>query len=119
MGSRSVLGTFAKYIPETKPTMILNFSNMNSEMIKATILHQFGHALGLGHALMKPEVWEWLRPHVNLTAMMAFYGSPSLEAFEVQWTGKGLSGDVVNYDEGSIMQYRYSLLSFRVQFLST
>ena len=119
MGSWSALGTFAKYIPKELPTMILNFSNMNSEMIKATILHQFGHALGLGHALMKPEVWEWLRSHVNLREMMAFYGSPSLEAFEMQWTGKGLSGDVVNYNERSIMQYRYSLLSCTVQFLST
>ena len=91
--------------------MVLNFSNMNSKRIKATILHQFGHALGLGHALMTPEDWKELKPHVDLREMMDFYGSPTREAFEVQWTGKGLSEDVVNYDKGSIMQYRYSLTS--------
>jgi hypothetical protein len=38
--------------------MSLNFQNMNMQEIKATVVHQFGHALGLGHALMKPDDWE-------------------------------------------------------------
>ena len=89
--------------------MVLNFSNMNSEEIKATIAHQFGHALGLGHALMRPEKWEGLKPYLNVDKMMEHHGSPSLEDFEVIWTGKGMKRDDVNYDDESIMRYTYVL----------
>ncbi len=106
----SALGTVAKSIPKDKPTMVLNFSNMKDDEIIATIVHQFGHALGLGHALMKPEDWHVLRKYVDQREMMECYGSPTMEDFEVQWTGKGLK-EMVNYDEGSVMQYRYWILA--------
>ena len=56
---------------------------------------------------MRPEDWEVLKPHLN-TEMMATSMSLSLEDFEMQWTGKGLHSGV-NYDEGSVMQYRLSM----------
>ena len=88
--------------------MVLNFSSMNDEQIKGTIVHQFGHALGLGHALMRPEDWEVLKEYLDLQQMLSFYSSPSLEDFEVQWTGKGRRDPAsVNYDEESIMTFRY------------
>ena len=83
--------------------MNLNFSDMNDEEIKATIVHQFGHALGLGHALMRPKVWEVLKPYLNIGMITT---SISMEDFEVHWTGKGLDDNVVNYDEKSVMRYR-------------
>jgi hypothetical protein len=80
--------------------MSLDFSNMTDEEIKATIVHQFGHALGLGHTLMKPDVWEELKPYWNQELLS------NVEEFEIAWTGKGLEDGVVNYDEKSVMQYR-------------
>ena len=82
--------------------MNLNFSDMNDEEIKATIVHQFGHALGLEHALMRPNVWEVLKPYLNVGMIT----TSITKDFEVHWTGKGLNDSVVNYDEGSVMRYR-------------
>ncbi len=106
--SWSALGTVAKTIPTSDPTLALNFSKMKSDEIKATIVHQFGHALGLGHALMKPDHWDVLKEYLDVDEMVRHYGSPSEDAFEVQWTGKGM-GREVNYDGGSVMRYRYTL----------
>ena len=104
-GSWSVLGSIAKHVPKDKSTMSFNFSNMKSEEIQITIIHQFGHALGLGHALMKPGDWEVLKEFVDIKEMARCYDARNEEEFEVLWTGKGLSEDV-NHDEGSVMQYR-------------
>ena len=105
-GSWSVLGSIAKHVAKDKPTMSFNFSNMKSEDIKITIIHQFGHALGFGHAMMRPEDWEVLKEFVDIKEMVRCYDARNEEDFEVLWTGKELSEDVVNYDEGSVMQYR-------------
>ena len=81
--------------------MVLNFSNMSDEEdIKATIIHQFGHALGLGHSLMEPSEWKYLKPCVNVE---------DVENFEVEWTGKKLKKSIVNYDKESVMRYRYAI----------
>ena len=90
--------------------MVLDFADMNDDQIKSTVIHQFGHALGLGHALMKPEDWTVLKPYLNLRKMMKSCGTETLEDLEVQWTGKNLSRSVVNYDEESIMGYRYIII---------
>ena len=96
----------AKVIDKSKPTMTLDFSRMNGEAIKGTVVHQFGHALGLGHALMRPEDWEVLKEYLNVQQMCDFHNLPSVEEFQMQWTGKGHDPATINYDEGSIMAYR-------------
>jgi hypothetical protein len=83
--------------------MRLNFSNMSDEEIKATIVHQFGHALGLGHTMMKPDVWEELKPYCDLKLMNT---KSNVEEYEFAWTGKRLEDGEVNYDEKSVMEYR-------------
>jgi hypothetical protein len=82
---------------------------MNITEIVATVIHQFGHALGLGHALMKPRDWESIKNHVDVEKM----GIESCDeydesAFAVHWTGIGLrsEGVIVNYDDKSVMRYR-------------
>ena len=92
-----------------KPTMSLNFRSMNEQEIKAMVIHQFGHALGLGHSLMRPEEWEDIKEYVDIQKMaMESHGQYSEDIFEREWTGKGMEGEVeVNYDEKSVMQYRY------------
>ena len=107
-GNWSVIGSMAKVIDKSKPTMLLNFGCMSGEEIKGTVVHQFGHALGLGHALMRPEDWEVLKEYLDLHQILSFYFSPSIDKFEVQWTGKGRDPESVNYDERSVMAYRYA-----------
>ena len=79
---------------------------MNDDETKATVIHQFGHALGVGHALMKPKDWKALKPYVHLDSMMKSHGVSSERDFQIEWTGKKLKLSVVNYDEESVMGYR-------------
>ena len=88
--------------------MSLNFKNMNEGQIKATVVHQFGHALGFGHALMKPQDWKSIKEFVNVNMMVQNYGAQNEEEFEIQWTGKGMS-DKAKYSEDSVMRYRQVL----------
>ena len=92
---------------EKEPTMSLNFMNMNMQEIKAMVVHQFGHALGLGHALMKPEEWDGIKQYVDVRKMAkACHDEEYEDAFVNQWTGVGLRAKVqVNYDEKSVMRY--------------
>lgn len=53
----SIIGTFAHLKEyEGKPTMNLSFFPREEEANKATILHEFGHALGLAHEHQSPNV---------------------------------------------------------------
>ena len=104
----TVIGFPASEVSKSKPTMSLNFRNMNKQEIRATVVHQFGHALGLGHALMKPEDWEAIREFVNVEEMAKSYGADSVEDFEIQWTGNGMS-EKAKYYEDSVMRYRQVL----------
>lgn len=73
--------------------MVLNLSRMEGDdEIKATIVHQFGHALGLGHTLMKPEEWNGIMEYLDEEGIKDYYGAPTPEE-ELDR----------NYDEDSIM----------------
>ena len=104
----TAIGAPALLINHRKPTMSLNFRNMNEQEIRATVIHQFGHALGLGHALMKPEDWHAVKYFVNVEEMVKSYGANNEEEFEIQWTGKEMS-EKAKYSEKSIMRYRQVL----------
>ena len=99
----------AKAFPPSEPTMVLDFTALDSSAIKATVIHQFGHALGLGHALMNPKDWAIVKKHVDMEKMMEDLGVCSEKDLEVQWIGKGLSE--VNRDPISVMQYWYVIHS--------
>ena len=82
---------------------------MNDSEIMATVIHQFGHALGLGHALMKSEHWNTFKSYVHLRTMMSDCGASNGGDLEDQWTGNKQKSSNVNYDEDSIMKHRYEL----------
>jgi hypothetical protein len=67
-GYWSVLGTDAKLIDKSKPTMNLGAIDLVDEReIKATVLHEFGHAIGLIHEHQSPAITiPWNRPYVYL-----------------------------------------------------
>ena len=105
-GNWSIIGSLAKKVQRDVPTMVLNFAHMSDDEMRANIVHQFGHALGLGHALMPIEDWDILKEYLDVDVMVEAYGSLNEADFEVQWTGKSLNECFVNYDEESIMNYR-------------
>lgn len=84
--------------------MVLNLSDMTPQEIDATIIHQFGHALGLGHALIKKEEWDVLEEYVNAGEIKGSFGLPVEQDFEMLWTGVGAKA-ACNYDGNSVMSY--------------
>ena len=104
----SIIGSLAKGLSQ-QPTIGFNFTNMEDDEIKTTIVHQFGHALGLGHALMKPEDWDTLKNNMKLEQMMSDCHASNVVDLRKQWTGKGLKENLVHYDDLSVMLYRQVL----------
>lgn len=99
-----MLGSDSEHLAkDKKPTMVLCFKDMDDIQIKATIIHQFGHALGLGHVPMKSGDWDVVKNFADVQKMMRSYGLQSVQDFEMQWMGKGKKD--VNDDPESVMQY--------------
>jgi hypothetical protein len=61
VGSHSYVGIDAKSIPPNQETMNLAFSFLRrSDGFSATVIHEFGHAIGLHHEHISPEVsYDW------------------------------------------------------------
>lgn len=112
-GSWSALGSVALHYDEHKPTMLLDLGGMSSKEIDATIVHQFGHALGLGHALISKQDWSALEECVNVNAIKKSFSLPLEKDFELQWTGEGAVA--ANYDKDSVMLYKLVFSSDCVQ----
>ena len=105
-GSWSYIGTDATKIPIESFTMNLGFVD------KATVLHEFGHALGLIHEHQSPfrGGYEWDKE----TVIRALSGPPNYwdrERIEnnifKRYKRRKLRG--TKYDTKSIMHYRYSI----------
>ncbi len=84
--------------------MFLDLSHMGATEIKATIVHQFGHALGLGHALMTKNDWEVLKICVYPSNIKGSLGLQGDEDFLTQWIGERVSN--VSHDKASVMLYK-------------
>jgi predicted Zn-dependent protease len=54
-GGKSFIGRQAQDIPKHLPTMTIGFAGENSESTAGTVLHEFGHALGLNHEHQHPD----------------------------------------------------------------
>ncbi len=110
VGSFSYVGKDNLSIPVNQKTMNLDFSSPGSteSYIKSTVLHEFGHALGLGHEHQNPlSSIPW-----NAPAVYAFYA-------QMGWSQQKVNEQVLNklqwpqtqqtdYDPQSIMQYPVS-----------
>ena len=83
--------------------MNLNFNRMMDKQIKATILHQFGHALGLGHALTKPDDWNDLKEQFDRKKLKGIVDKFHLSSESDSVTCHNTS----RYDDNSIMKFRY------------
>lgn len=105
-GHWSYIGKDNLQIPQTQKTMNLQLTATTAdEEIRRTTLHEFGHALGLGHEHQNPLAnFSW-----NLPAVYAYYA-------QMGWSQQKVNEQVLtklttaqsqhtNHDPKSIMQY--------------
>ena len=83
--------------------MTLDLRKLDDYHIQATILHEFGHALGLAHEHQQPEFWNVMERFLHVPGMLGCSQFESEPEFRAQCLelreGKG------DYDAKSIMHY--------------
>ena len=102
--SRSIVGKKAQDQHQDNPTMWLNLSSGGDNYKKHVVIHEFGHALGLGHEHQRSDFWKIVKPYVNVGAIISEVGKAS---FDVNW-GKDHEYNKKNatkYDPLSVMHY--------------
>lgn len=104
-GSWSYIGTGCKLIPYPLPTM-----NFGWAIDRKTVLHEFGHALGMVHEHQSPKAdWQWNKPLVD----NYFKGPPNF------WSSADIQHNIYNryerdqtnstkFDPDSIMMYWFN-----------
>ena len=87
--------------------MVLNLSNQNDYNKMHIILHEFGHALGLGHEHQHPEYIRVMEQFLDDGATMLCFKIPTVAVYDDQF--KELKYDLAeeskDYDVDSIMHY--------------
>ena len=73
---------------------------------KHIVIHEFGHALGLGHEHQQSDFWKLIRPYIDITKMKK-YLNVSNKDFEINWDSDSQfkTGKCTAYDPSSIMHY--------------
>lgn len=106
-GNWSYLGTDARHIPKDRPTMHLEPSHDRKDFYN-TVLHEFGHALGLEHEHQHPE----RTIEFNEKELFNFAYSENFGISEIYHNIiKTLPKEdhlVTDYDKDSIMHYAFS-----------
>lgn len=107
-GSWSYIGTDCLTIPQDKPTMNYGFFSLDTpeSELSNVVLHQFGHALGLGDEHHHPENnIPWDKEAVYRYYQERLGWSPEMIDFHIfQKYERGIS-KFSEYDKDSIMQY--------------
>ena len=101
-----MLGSAAQGGSLNNPTVVLNFNHcMDDFDIKATIAHQFGHVLGLGHMHQEPKYWHVIRRFIDLEKMLNDLNI-SRKQFCTQWINMEYHDENFVHDEYSVMHYQ-------------
>ena len=112
--TRSKVGIKAKRVPNDKPTMWLNLHSggIDDGFKKHLVVHEFGHALGLGHEHQRSDFWRLLEPYLNKVEMKKRLGVDG-DDFEHDWGGckKFAKAKATAYDSDSVMHYWYVTVS--------
>ena len=75
--------------------------------IRATIIHEFGHVLGLGHEHQHPRYWNCIKKFLDLSTMKKDLRVKE-EHFRSNWTNTepDRNSTMSDYDEDSVMHYQ-------------
>ena len=107
--SRSKIGTDARSIPKgsekENATMFLNLCGTDSYNTHL-VMHEFGHALGLGHEHQRAVFWDNIQNFLNMDAMKKFFNDHAI-SFQTDGASSGATPGwrSKKYDPDSIMHY--------------
>ena len=105
-----MIGNKAKNADRGEPTMWLNLHSggIDDSFKKYLVVHEFGHALGLGHEHQRSDFWKILKRYLNEAEMKEDL-SVGEKKFKHDWGGdqKSMKGKATPYDSGSVMHYWY------------
>ena len=93
----------AKY-DEATMWLDLHSGGVDDGYKKYTVIHEFGHALGLGHEHQRSDFWKLIKSYVDITKMKKDLGVTS---FKINWDSdqQFKRGKCTAYDPHSIMHY--------------
>lgn len=101
-GSHSAVGTHTRYYSQNESTMNFGWNS------KGTILHEFGHALGLKHEHQNPSAGiPWNKPVVYKHFEKYGWSKKKVDRVVINPLDRG-SVNYSNYDDKSIMVYNFS-----------
>ena len=109
----SKIGKKAKHVESDQPTMWLNLRSggIDDSFKRYLVVHEFGHALGLGHEHQRSDFWKILKPYLNKEEMKLDLSSIGVDgaSFKQDWGGqkKSIKGKATAYDSKSVMHYWY------------
>ena len=109
--TRSIIGKRATKKKHNQPTMWLDLHSncgLDDKYKKHLVIHEFGHALGLGHEHQRSDFWKSIKLYVDITEMKKDLGLTNYpEAFKIDWDSDSQfkTGKCTAYDPYSIMHY--------------
>ena len=102
------MGNKAKKAKHNEATMWLDLhtGGVDDHYKKHVVIHEFGHALGLGHEHQRSDFWKLIKPYVNVTKMKKDLNMTD-KSFKVNWDSDKLfeKAECTTYDPHSIMHY--------------
>ena len=117
-GSKSEVGTEAKYVTEgskeENATMHLNLSYAGDRYNEHLVMHEFGHALGLGHEHQRVFFWNNIGKFFRKDVVEKEYGQAYKDVVEKEFQAyyrsniasyEDQTGEKSEYDPDSIMHY--------------
>ena len=95
----------AKY-DEATMWLDLHSGEVGDNYKRHIVIHEFGHALGLGHEHQRSDFWKLIKPYVNITKMKKDLKVTD-EGFKTNWDSdpQFKTGKCTPYDPNSIMHY--------------
>ena len=97
-----MLGKRAQNAKHNEATMWLDLHSggVGDDYKKHIVIHEFGHALGLGHEHQRSYFWKLIKPFVNVTKMKKYVNMTDWDSDSQFKTGK-----CAPYDPNSVMHY--------------